>query len=82
MQEYSRPLGDAVKRARGKLELTQNEVANAAFRNHQIPFTMIEDIVIGAVHEAPFTPLKSVDDLLAANAWGDEYARGKIRKLS
>lgn len=59
-----------------------NEVANAAFRNHQIPFTMIEDIVIGAVHEAPFTPLKSVDDLLAANAWGDEYARGKIRKLS
>ncbi len=59
-----------------------NEVANAAFRNHQIPFTMIEDIVIGAVHEASFTPLKSVDDLLAANAWGDEYARGKIRKLS
>lgn len=59
-----------------------NEVANAAFRNHQIPFTMIEDIVIGAVHEAPFTLLKSVDDLLAANAWGDEYARGKIRKLS
>ena len=59
-----------------------NEVANAAFRNHQIPFTMIEDIVIGAVHEAPFTSLKSVDDLLAANAWGDEYARGKIRKLN
>ena len=59
-----------------------NEAANAAFRNHEIPFTMIEDIVIGAVHEAPFTPLKSVDDLLAANAWGDEYARRKIRKLS
>ena len=30
MYEYSRPLGDAVKRARGKLDLTQNEVANAA----------------------------------------------------
>ena len=30
MQEYSRPLGDAVKRARGKLGLTQNEVADAA----------------------------------------------------
>ncbi len=29
MQEYSRPLGDAVKRARGKLGLTQNEVADA-----------------------------------------------------
>lgn len=30
MPEYSRPLGDAVKRARGKLGLTQNEVADAA----------------------------------------------------
>ena len=30
MPEYSRPLGDAVKRARGRLDLTQNEVANAA----------------------------------------------------
>lgn len=28
MPEYSRPLGDAVKRARGKLNLTQNEVAD------------------------------------------------------
>lgn len=28
--EYSRPLGDAIKRARGKLGLTQNEVADAA----------------------------------------------------
>ena len=30
MPEYSRPLGDAVKRARGKLGLTQGEVADAA----------------------------------------------------
>lgn len=30
MPEYSRPLGDAVKRARGKLNLTQNEVADLA----------------------------------------------------
>lgn len=30
MPEYSHPLGDAVKRARGKLGLTQNEVADAA----------------------------------------------------
>ena len=30
MQEYSRPLGDAVKRARGKLDLTQSEVADLA----------------------------------------------------
>ena len=28
MPEYSRPLGDAVKRARGKLDLTQGEVAD------------------------------------------------------
>ena len=30
MPEYSSPLGDAIKRARGKLGLTQNEVADAA----------------------------------------------------
>ena len=30
MHEYSRPLGDAIKRARGKLDLTQNEVADMA----------------------------------------------------
>ena len=30
MYEYSRPLGDAIKRARGKAGLTQNEVADAA----------------------------------------------------
>lgn len=30
MPEYSRLLGDAIKRARGKLGLTQNEVADAA----------------------------------------------------
>lgn len=30
MPEYSRPLGDSIKRARGRLGLTQNEVADAA----------------------------------------------------
>ena len=29
MHDYSRPLGDAVKRARGRLSLTQSEVADA-----------------------------------------------------
>ena len=29
MPEYSRPLGNAVKQARSRLKLTQNEVANA-----------------------------------------------------
>ena len=28
MSEYARPLGDAVKRARGRLDLTQGEVAD------------------------------------------------------
>lgn len=28
MHEYSRPLGDAIKRSRGKLGLTQSEVAD------------------------------------------------------
>lgn len=30
MPDYSRPLGDAVKRARGRLDYTQNEVATLA----------------------------------------------------
>ena len=30
MRDYSRPLGDAVKRARGELGLTQSPVAEAA----------------------------------------------------
>ena len=30
MHNYSRPFGDAVKRARGKLDLTQSEVADLA----------------------------------------------------
>ena len=59
-----------------------NEVANAAFRNHEIPFPMIETIVIGAVNEAPFEELNSVDDLIRANAWGDGYARERVRKLN
>ena len=43
---------------------------------------MIEDIVIGAVHEVPYHSLDSVADLLAADEWGAEYARKKIRKLN
>ena len=30
MPEFTRPLGDAVKRARGELEITQRQVAEAA----------------------------------------------------
>lgn len=66
----------------GAIMNAANEVANAAFRNHEIPFMAIEDIVIDAVHEAPFEELRTVDDLIRANAWGDEYARSRIRKLA
>ena len=59
-----------------------NEAANAAFRNHEIPFTMIEDIVINAVHEAPFWELRTAADLEEANRWGTDYARSKIRKFN
>ena len=37
MHDYSRPLGDAVKRARGKLDLTQNEVADLADVDVSLP---------------------------------------------
>ena len=59
-----------------------NEVANLAFRNHELPFPGIEEIVIGAVQNAPYWELNSVEDLFKANAWGDEYARKQLRKLS
>ena len=35
MSDYSRPLGDTVKRARGKLGLTQNEVADAISKDNR-----------------------------------------------
>ncbi len=59
-----------------------NEVANAAFRNHEIAFPMIEEIVISAVHEAEFEELTSAEDLYRANAWGDAYARERIRNIN
>ncbi|MBR2677412.1 MAG: 1-deoxy-D-xylulose-5-phosphate reductoisomerase [Solobacterium sp.] len=59
-----------------------NEVANAAFRNHEIAFPMIEEIVISAVHEAEFEELRSAEDLYRANAWGDAYARERIRNIN
>ena len=58
-----------------------NEAANHAFRNRQIPFTMIEDIVIGAVRECPFAELNTPEDLLAANTAGYEYAVNRIGKV-
>ena len=59
-----------------------NEVANAAFRNHEIAFPMIEEIVISAVHEAEFEDLRTAEDLYRANAWGDAYARERRRTIN
>ena len=56
-----------------------NEVANAAFRNHEIPFLKIEEIVIGAVHHAPFKELTCVQDVIDADTWGREYALNVIK---
>lgn len=58
-----------------------NEVANAAFRNKQIPFLKIEEIVISAVHEAPFYELNTVEDVINADTWGREYALKKVKEV-
>ena len=57
-----------------------NEAANLAFRQHKIPFLMIEEIVISAVHEAPYKQVNDVQDLLDADAWGRHYAQSKIEE--
>ena len=59
-----------------------NEVANAAFRNHEIPFLKIEEIVIGAVHHAPFKELTCVQDVIDADTWGREYALNVIKGVN
>lgn len=51
-----------------------NEVANLAFRNSEIPFLKIEEIIISAVEHAPFHELETVQDLIDADNWGREYA--------
>ena len=56
-----------------------NEAANQAFRDGRIPFLMIEEIVIEAVHTCTFKELETVQDLIDADAWGREFAMAKIR---
>ncbi len=56
-----------------------NEVANAAFRNHEIPFLKIEEIVISAVHHVPYQELNTVQDVIDADKWGREYAMQLIK---
>lgn len=59
-----------------------NEVANAAFRNHEIPFLKIEEIIIGAVYHAPFKELTCVQDVIDADTWGRKYALNVIKGVN
>lgn len=59
-----------------------NEVANQAFRDGKIPFLMIEDIVISAVHMIPFCEVKSVEDLIEADRQGREYAEKRVKEVN
>ena len=56
-----------------------NEVANAAFRNKQISFLQIEDIVISAVHTVAYQAVNTVQDLIDADRWGRDFAYQQIQ---
>lgn len=57
-----------------------NEVANLAFRNREIPFLMIEEIVTEAVHTAEFKELETVEDVIEADQYGRTFAAKKIEE--
>jgi 1-deoxy-D-xylulose-5-phosphate reductoisomerase len=59
-----------------------NEVANLAFRNHQIRFLEIEHIVTEAVHQAVCQDVKSAADLVAADTWGRQFAEAMVEGVS
>jgi len=59
-----------------------NEVANLAFREHQISFLEIEHIVTEAVHQASFAEVESVADLIAADTWGRQFAEAMVEGVS
>lgn len=56
-----------------------NEAANAAFRNHEIGFLSIEDIVTQAVHSATFHELVTAQDVEEADQWGRAFAMEKVK---
>lgn len=59
-----------------------NEVANAAFRNHEIPFLEIEEVILYCVKNTTNKPVTSVQDLLVADEeariLAKEYIRNKV----
>ncbi len=58
-----------------------NEVANLAFRNREIPFLMIEEIIMHAIEDAEYKEVLSERDLLDADTWARNYATRYIERF-
>ena len=56
-----------------------NEVANAAFRNHRIPFLMIEEVVFKTVEAFENKPVTSLEELIEVDQKARKYAENYIR---
>lgn len=56
-----------------------NEVANAAFRNHRIPFLMIEEVVFKTVEAFKNKPVTSLEELIDVDQKARKYAEDYIR---
>ena len=56
-----------------------NEVANAAFRNHRIPFLMIEEVVFKTVEAFENKPVTSLKELIEIDQKARKYAEDYIR---
>ena len=56
-----------------------NEVANAAFRNHRIPFLMIEEVVFKTVEAFENKPVSSLKELIEVDQKARKYAEDYIR---
>lgn len=56
-----------------------NEVANAAFRNHRIPFLMIEEVVFKTVEAFENKPVTSLKELIEVDQKARKYAEDCIR---
>ena len=56
-----------------------NEGANAAFRNHRIPFLMIEEVVFKTVEAFENKPVTSLKELIEVDQKARKYAEDYIR---
>ncbi len=57
-----------------------NDISNLAFRNGEISFIDIEDIIIKAVHYAKYEEINDIDDLIRANQFGNDFAYREIEE--